>query len=940
MRWIRTRKGIAAIGGLLGIIIVLGMAQQVLHLQVGRQPDDSVVLETNQVITPVGRQVEFLGRPMAATLSPDRNTVAVLNAYGEAIVLIEPESGVVKQIFKAAENSASFTGILYAKDGTKLYASQANGKLIVATVADDGMITLDRLLDTPSRKDDDTGGALALSNAYPGGLALSEDGETLYVALNRNNTLGVLDVESGEFTSEINVGNAPHDVIVVGDTAYVSNRGGRPAKPGDFTVESSDTPIVADEEIGYATTGTVSVVDLEAGKQVRTIKVGLHPGAMLLDGSRIFVANAASDTVSVIDTRTNKVVRSLAVKPFSGALLGSSPNALAMIGKDRLAVSLGRNNAVAIYNMPTDPTLNPMFEGLIPVGFYPIALIADREAQRLIVANGKGVGSLGPSQTVGPNPETNKTGKYVHSMLGSVSIMNFPDREALQRHTKQVAENNGWNDLQPTQAAKSDAEPVPIPQNVGEPSVFKHVFYIIRENRTYDQILGDMPQGNGDPSLVQFGRKATPNAHALAEQFGLLDNVYASGLNSADGHQWSTQAFVNDYLERSFGGFTRSYPFNGGDSLAYTPSGFLWDNALGHDKTVRNYGEYVIDINVDGEPLSSTTGTWSDWYRDAQILAGNVQGDPHVQELVAHSDIPSLESITNKDYPPYTMLIPDQYRVEVFLKEFNEYVQNGDLPDLVMMHLTNDHTAGTSEGFPTPRAMVADNDLALGRVVEAISNSPYWKDSLIVVIEDDAQNGVDHVSGHRMPAFVISAYSKRGIVDSNYYTQINFIRTMEQILGLPPMNQMDMAVDPDALSGLFMNEPDLTPYKAVPNQIPLDELNPVEASLSELPRLWSTASANLKLRLPDVADKQILNRVNWYSTEGFDTPYPGDPRVFRPDEVHPYLKAVGRDTVPRPDYADMLIKRMSAMETQKAGDQRQAVQMLSPDRIGFFGDGR
>lgn len=927
---------------------LVAMALQQYQL-VGRQDNGAVQLETNQIITPAGQQVEFIGRPLAATLSPDKKTLAVLNGYGKAIILVEPEVGVVKQVFEAAGGSASFTGILYAPDGKTLYASQADGHIIVADVSDDGFLTLNKLLETPKssipypgRED---------GNSYPGGLALSSDSTTLYVTLSRNNSLGVVDLASGKFTKEIPVGNAPFEVVVSGATAYVSNRGGRTATAEDFTVDSSGTPIVADDEIGYATTGTVSVVDLETSVEVSSIEVGHHPGAMLLDGPRLFVANANDDTISILDTATNTVIKTITVKPFTGALLGSSPSALAMIAENRLAVALGRNNAVALYTVPSDPTANPIFEGLVPVGFYPIALAVDTEANRLIAANGKGVGSLGPSATVGPDPATNKTGQFVHSMMGSVSIMSIPGLDELPRYTVQVAENNGWNKLQPTQGASSDATPIAIPINLGEPSVFKHVFYIIRENRTYDQVFGDLEQGNGDPSLVQFGREVTPNAHALAEQFVLLDNVYDSGLNSADGHQWSTQAFANDYLERSYGGFTRTYPFNGGDALVYTPSGFLWDNAIKHGKTVRNYGEYVNGLRADGTEMGpwsnsflghgeSDMGTWSDWYLDWQIMTGEAQGEPHIKELVAHSDVPSLQKITNPDYPPYHMVIPDQYRVEIFLEEFNEYVENENLPDLVMLAITNDHTEGLAENYPTPRAMVADNDLALGRIVEAISNSPYWQDSIIFVIEDDAQNGVDHVSGHRMPAFVISAYNKRGMVDSTYYTQISFIRVMEQILGLPPMNQMDMAVDPTVMNNLFTLEPDLTPYTALPNQIPLDELNPKKTSLNGLPLLWSEAMATLDFSKPDVADKEILNRAVWYDTKGWDTPYPGDPRVFKPDEVHPYLQSVGRDTTPRPDIADLMLKQLKARELKEAPEtlvQQQLTKVFNPSAIG---DGR
>lgn len=874
--------------------------------QMGRQSDGSVLLSTNQVIKPVGTHVEFRGRPNAVALSPDLKSAAFLNGAYKAIVVLDPATGAIKQEFDAAGSSASFNGIVYSKDGKKLYASQANGRIIIANVAADGTLALDQLVSTPKslipypgRED---------GNSFPGGLALSEDGGILYVVLSRNNALAILDLATRQFVAEIPVGNAPHEVLVSGDIAYVSNQGGRAAKDGEYTNDSSGTPIVADKVSGFAKTGTVSVVDLKHRRTLQHIEVDLHPTALLLHGQHLFVANTNSDTVSVIDTQSHKhkVVKTIHVKPFEDAPFGSSPNALGMMDDEHLVVSLGRNNALAVYRLGRRGYDAVEFEGLIPTGWYPSDIAVDQANRRLVVSNDKGVGSLGPDAKIGPDPATNKTGKWVHSNMGSTSIIPFPTWGELQSYTEQVLKNNSWTQLARDEHQHADKhkskrmKPVPVPEKTGEPSVFKHVFYIIKENRTYDQVFGALPQGNGDPSLVQFGREVTPNHHALAEQFVLFDNLYDSGSNSADGHQWSTQAFVVDYIEKSYGGFTRTYPFNGGDALAYAPSGFLWDNALKHGKKVRVYGEYVNGLRADGVEMGpwlsglghgqTEAGVWRDFYRDAEIIAGRQPGNPHV-DLDAHSDIPSLEANINKDYPPYHMVIPDQYRVEVFLKEFSQYVKKGNLPELIVMALTNDHTEGLKPNYPTPRAMVADNDLALGRVIEAISHSPYWKDSVIFVIEDDAQNGVDHVDGHRTIGYVVSPYTKRATVDSRYYTQIDFIRTMEQILGLPPMNQMDLAVSPTAMKHVFTDKPDPRPFKAVPNQIALDEMNPGSTALKGIKKEWALASAALDFSRPDAADPLLLNRAIWYSTKGFDKPYPGDARVLRPAEVHAYLQA-------------------------------------------------
>lgn len=892
---------------------------------VGRQADESVLLPTNQIISPAGQQVEFLGRPNVVALSPDGEAAAFLTSETgrgdnapEPIVVVDLARGAVLQEFSSDQDpadeedvGASFAGLLYASD--------AGGAIAIADVAADGTLTLVERVALPADPD---------ATAHPAGMALSEDGTTLYVALNSKNTLGVFDLASRTLTAEIPVGNAPHGVVRIGTKLYVSHEGGRPAQPGDFTNDSAGTEIVADPRTGAAITGTVSVVDPTAGAEATSIPVGLHPTALLAHGGLLFVANTNSDTVSVIDTATDEVVKSIAVQAFPGAPWGSSPNALTMVGEDRLVVSLGRNNALAVYDWegPAQPV---GFQGLVPTGWYPASVAVDAPGNRLVVANAKGVGSLGPELENGPYADgDNPVGHYVHSNLGSVSLIPLAAlaEAEMEGHTATVYRNNQWSTARCATlergAAGGDAAvaPVPVPVQIGDPSTIKHVFYIIKENRTYDQVLGDMPQGNGDPSLTQFGREVTPNQHALAEQFQLMDNLYVSGSLSADGHQWVTQAYVSDYIELAFGDFSRSYPFNGGDALAYPPTGFLWDNALLNGKTVRAYGEYANRfLNTrtgEDDPFADDIGAWAEWYRDYQILRGEVQGDLHlpVGTYQTGSDVPSLDAVLDREFPPYTEVIPDVYRADTFLDDFAEFEQNGNLPNLVTMALITHHTAGTAPDFPTPAAMVADNDLALGRIVEAITTSRYLPESAIFVIEDDAQNGVDHVDGHRTTGWVISPYAKRGIVDSTYYTQIDMVRTIEQILGLPPMNQMNLAATP--MRDLFIEVPDLTPFTALPNQVPLDTMNPPAAALTGIELAWAEASAAMGFdditTPPDSQDENVLNRAIWYGRMGFDTPYPGDARVLWPHEVEPAAEtaeeaaeeaAEGRRT-DRPDGAD------------------------------------
>lgn len=383
--------------------------------------------------------------------------------------------------------------------------------------------------------------------------------------------------------------------------------------------------------------------------------------------------------------------------------------------------------------------------------------------------------------------------------------------------------------------------------------------YIIKENRTYDQIFGDLPQGNGDPALVHFGREVTPNHHALAETFVLMDNYYCSGILSADGHQWTDEAYVTDYIEKFFGDFTRSYPYDGGDALAYASSGFIWDNVLKHGLTFRDYGEFVDAVI---EPKNST---FTDMYQD--FINGT-----HKIKITAKPNLPQLKPYLCPTYVGFPNTVPDVYRANEFIKELKQYEKNNNFPNFIIMLLPNDHTSGTRPGTPTPKAAVADNDLALGRIVEAISHSKFWQQTCIFVTEDDPQAGLDHVDGHRTVGLVISPYTKRGETVSTYYSQINMFRTMENILGIPPMNQFDLAAEP--MFDCFTNTPDFSPYEALKNNIPLDQLNPALSSLSGDALYWAQKSLEQDLEDYDRIDEDIFNRIIWHAVKGYEVPYP------------------------------------------------------------------
>jgi len=825
------------------------------RVTVGRQPDGRVVVPTNQVLDPAGFQVEFPGRPTDLALSPDGNLLAVMNS--DSLVLMRVRDRAIMQTLPLPRGGHTFVGIVWAPDGSSIYTSGTKDEINRFKIQG-GVATLEQAISLP--------GPGGQGNPVPGGVALSADGGTLYVCLSRNNTLGVVDTKSSVLKAEIAVGVAPYGVALSGQKAYVTNWGGRHPGEGDRVATTSGTPMVVDPATGVASSGTVSVVDLAQGKENSPFAVGLHPCGVVLnrDASRLFVANANSDTVSVIDAASNRTVETIAVAPEEGLPFGSAPNALALSPDGHtLYVANGGNNAVAVVRLGAlaggaEAEQVSRVVGFIPTGWYPGSVRVSDDGKAIFVANVKGVGSLNiPS---GRDQPREQVAHNVHQALGSISIIPVPDAATLARYTKRVAQNN--RQAIALSGARSDrprGKPVPVPLRRGERSVFDHVVYIIKENRTYDQMLGDMPEGNGDPSLVHFGEEVTPNHHELAREFVLLDNFYCSGVLSADGHQWTDEAYVTDYLEKSFGGFERSYPYWGGDALAYASSGFLWDNALRHGRTFRDYGEFVLAEILPGQ------ATWSEIYADYLAATSKIK-------IRATTTVDSIRPYLCPTYIGFPNKVQDVYRAREFIKELREFDAKGELPNLIMMLLPNDHTAGTRPGYPTPRAAVADNDLALGRIVEAISHSRFWPKTCIFVVEDDPQAGLDHVDGHRSVAFVISPYTRRHAVDSDNYNQTSVVRTIELILGLPPMNQFDLSAA--AMASCFAEKPVFTPYEAVPNRIPLDEMNPPLAALLGARKFWAMKSLALPLDDVDKADEDTLNRILWHSVKGYHTPYP------------------------------------------------------------------
>jgi YVTN family beta-propeller protein len=828
--------------------------------RVGPLGDGRVIVPTNQILAPAGRQVIVNGRPTDVALSPNGKWLAVLNV--SQVQVVDVETG--KVVDSAPIKGGGYKGIVFARDGKRVYASSMKAGIYVFKVANDGKLTPATPIATPGRT-----ARTESDNTVPVGLAISDDGKTLYAVLNLKNKLAEIDLATGKIRREIAIGNAPYDVVLVRRTAYVSNWAGRlPTKETPTGPSGALAPVRVDPVRNIANDGSVSVVDLDTGRSIGQIVVGLHPSGLVAtpDGTFVAVANASSDTISVIDTHTRKVVETVSTRPTEKLPFGSAPNALTISADGRrLYASNGTNNSIAVIDFA--PPQSKLL-GCVPVGWYPAGLVCDDKRGELCVANIKGFGSR--NRTWEGSRKVNGDvvfGYNSHDHQGTLSLVKLPTENELAEHTRTVLANNRLKEIENALApARPNMAPRPVPERHGEPSVFKHVLYIIKENRTYDQVLGDLERGEGDPQLCIFGRDVTPNTHKLVEKFVQLDNFYCNGVCSADGHQWTDEAYVTDYLEKAFGGWPRSYPYPGGDALAYAPSGFLWDNVLAHKKTLRVYGEFVSATIRWKDPARKERPRYLDVYRD---FTGN-KGQIDVRATAA---IKTLENYICPTAVGFPLSVPDVHRAAQFINELKEFERKGNLPNFMLMMLPADHTMGTRPGSPRPESCVADNDLALGRIVEAVSRSKFWPETCIFVVEDDPQAGFDHIDSHRTVAMVISPYTRRKFLDSTNYNQTSMVRTIELVLGLPPMNQIDASATP--MASCFVDKPDLTPYTAVPNQIPLDAMNAEIANIKDARQLhWANASIDLELDEEDEAEEDTFNRILWHARRGRDDTYP------------------------------------------------------------------
>jgi len=824
----------------LGLLLALTLAAQQGRIfsilksvvQLGKQPDGMYLVSTNQLLAPWGEQTVIPGRPVDMAWDSARRFLAVLNTRG--IVLLDGSTGT--KLADIETRQTSYAGIAFRPGDRQLWASETarNGpdSILIAELSETG-------------KPGKTSRIGLNGHPLPTGIAFSAGGKIAYVAFSRSNMLAVIDAETLELVKEIEVGIAPFGVAVAGDRVFVTNRGGRRAGSDDTVAPSSGTNIVTDVVTGSSITGTLSAVDTRTGA-VKEILVGLAPSLMAVHpkGTLIAVANSHSDTVSLVDTKT--LARTdVKIPTYPDAALGSQPVALAFSADGAtLYTACGGNNAVAILRESAGQW---KVAGAIPTAWFPTSVAVAPDGS-LRVLNLKGVG----------NTANNRGSFNSKQYQGTLERFPAPTPAQLAAGTREVIAANS-----------PKLEPAGGVANLTSLSI-RHVFLIVKENRTYDQVLGDIGKGNSDPKLTMYGREITPNHHALAEQYVLLDNFYTGGAISFDGHQWLMQGFVSDYVERAFAAAPRGYAYNMADALVVAPTGFFWQAAT-KPLDLRIYGEFQLAARWDPQTENVVDINERDDLSWITYWQGYKEG--RWQTMVgSRSGVPALAKYVDKRYPYPTLSINDQIRAEEFLREFGEYEKKGELPNLMILSLNSDHTNGTRPGVPTPRAMVADNDLALGRIVEGISKSRFWASSLILVTEDDAQDGVDHVDGHRTVGLAIGPRIRRGAVDSNNYNHTSMIRTIQEIFRIPQKTRALEAAR--AMTSVFAAKPDLTPYQHLVPGVALDEMNPPLKALGGR-QLWG-ARQSMAMNFKDLDDAppQTLNRILWWDAKGWNTPYP------------------------------------------------------------------
>ncbi|MGV3639665.1 MAG: bifunctional YncE family protein/alkaline phosphatase family protein [Adhaeribacter sp.] len=797
---------------LLALALALGSASGTLAQQQPVRPTNNpqakqILLPNGWSLSPAGRSLPLGDLPLNIQLSPSKKLLAVTNngQSKHSIQLFDPKT---EKLLDEKPIAKAWYGLKFSADSKTLYASGGNHNIILAyPIRNQKLAPAD---------------TLRLGKAWPNkigptGIDVDPRGERLYVVTKENNSLYVLDLKTRQVLHQVALGHEAYGCLLSADgkTLYISLWGG----------------------------DQVALYDVASNAITGHIATESHPNELIQTrkGRYLLVANANDNSVSVIDTREKKVIETISAALYPTRLTGSTTNALAFSPDEKtLYIANADNNCLAVFDV-SEPGKSSS-KGFIPTGWYPTSVKTLKK--KTLVANGKGFSSL--ANPAGPQPvkKTDDSGhhtgisnqqpvQYIGGLFkGTLSFVDQPKTDQLQAFSKQVYANSPFT-REVEIKAKGEAGN-PVPSQAGQASPIKYVFYVIKENRTYDQVLGDMPEGNGDPSLCIFPEKVTPNHHALAREYVLLDNFYVDAEVSADGHNWSMAAYATDYTEKtwptSYGGRGGTYDYEGSRKISFPKNGYIWDYCQRAGISYRSYGEFANN---------------------------------------GRSGLKSLQGHFSKKYPGFNMAIKDVDRIKVWKQDFDSLLAANAVPRFNTIRIGNDHTSGQKRGMYSPIAAVADNDLALGQLVEHLSHSPIWSQTAIFVLEDDAQNGPDHIDAHRSPSFVISPYTKRRSVNHTMYSTSGMLRTMELILGLPPMSQYDAAALP--LFDCFTAQPTLTPYKTRPAQVNLEERNVAWNKSAERSQLFDFTKE-------DAAPDLDLNEVVWKSIKGEDSIMPAPRR--------------------------------------------------------------
>lgn len=772
----------------------------------GAQQGGGVLLPNQWSLNPVGKQIRLGDFPVQIAMHPSEPYAAVLHAgYGEhEIAVIDLKR---QKLASRVSLSQAFYGVCFHPSGKRLFASGAEYEVVHEFKFADGFLNEHRELAVAEPGE----------TFVPAGMACDSSGKTLYVAGGWGHAVCLMPLDDSSKRRQAKLEKESYPYAVLPD------RNGKRLFVSLW---------------GKSAVAVLNLNSLEVDEHWAT---EAHPTELALspDGKRLFVACANSNTVSVLDTSSGHALETISSSLYPKAPNGSAPNSLSLTPDGKvLLIANADNNNVAMFNVSEPGRSRSM--GFIPAGWYPTSVRYGALDKRIYIANGKGL--ISHANPNGPDPIKNPSAdirQYIGGLLqGTLSVVENPSPETMAKYTETAYRSSPLRaDQAPVIEPKEKNHP--IPAKLGEASPIKHCIYVIKENRTYDQVFGDLPEGNGAPHLCLFGEQVTPNHHALAKEFVLLDNFYVESEVSADGHEWSMAAYATDFVEKTWplvyrGGKKKlSYPSEGAFEIAVPAGGYLWDRCKEAGVSYRSYGEFIKENKHPGEPGKAVAKT--------------------------------LEGHFDPQYRGWDLDYTDVKRAERFAEELQGFERTGEMPQFIVLRLPNDHTAGMAKGKPTPTAMVADNDLALGLLVEAVSKSKFWKDTAIFVVEDDAQNGSDHVDAHRTVALVVSPYCKRGSVDSSMYSTSSMLRTMELILGLKPMSQFDAAARPMYAS--FQSKPDLTPYEHRAAQVDLTAMNPNSG--------WGAEqTAKLDLSREDAADDLVLNQIVWKSVRGLDAQMP------------------------------------------------------------------